>query len=109
MTLAADHKIPLIVGAIIATVRIGVLWFLTWLKVTDSETLSALPLIVLLLPEGLIVPEWSNPIAFAITLSTLLLAGSLVGTVFVSYTIRGASGALTSAVKNLTRRWTRPA
>jgi hypothetical protein len=65
------------VSGLLGTVRLGALWFLTYLEWTHQQTLSALPLVFLMLPEALVFPAGHTLNASSAILFTLLLtAGS---------------------------------
>jgi len=69
----------LIVGSAIAVVRLGAYFFLIYLELTHQQTLSALPLVFLLYPEGLLVPssqQWTVGSGFVFALA--LAAGSFM-------------------------------
>ena len=58
---------------------------LVWLEQTGRQTISALPLVFLLYPEGLILPYRADaePASRVIGLSLLLIAGSLAAVVLI--------------------------
>ena len=63
----------------LAILRVGALWFLIYLEWTNQQTLSALPLILLLYPEVLLVPvthSWT--FGSCLIFSLVLVAGSAV-------------------------------
>ena len=66
-------------GSPLAAVRIGVLWFLIYREATHQQSLVQLPLILLLYPEGLLLPKnfaWTAERGVAF--SGALLLGSLL-------------------------------
>jgi len=70
-------------ATIIATLRVGVLWALLALHWTDRLSLAALPLLLVLLPEGLLLPRqyvWTGPRAVFAT--AVLVAGTILWTAF---------------------------
>ena len=63
----------------LAILRVGALWFLIYLEWTNQQTLSALPLILLLYPEVLLFPathSWT--LGSGLVFSIALVAGSAV-------------------------------
>jgi hypothetical protein len=65
------------VSALLVIVRLGAFWFLTYLEWTHQQTLSALPLVFLMLPEAFVFPDGHTLNATSAVLFTLLLtAGS---------------------------------
>lgn len=68
----------LLVGGGVACARVASLWLLLWLEKSGQQTISALPLVLLLYPEGLILPYHINAgISWALALSAALVFGSL--------------------------------
>ena len=68
-------------ATIITTLRLGVLWALLALHWADRLSLAALPLLLVLLPEGLLLPRnyvWT--VARAILATSVLVAGSMLWT-----------------------------
>lgn len=66
-------------GIPLAAVRIGVLWFLAFREAAHQQSLAELPLILLLYPEGLVLPKhfaWTAGREWAF--SVALLVGSLL-------------------------------
>lgn len=45
-----------LLGSGVALVRVGVLWFLIYREWTHQQSLETLPLVLLLYPEGLLLP-----------------------------------------------------
>jgi hypothetical protein len=77
------------IGAIIATVRISVLWYLIYREWTGTQSLSHVLLVFFLLPEGFIFPRgWSLTAAHVWLLSGILLVGTLTIVMFVAYLIQ---------------------
>jgi len=65
------------VGSVFAVARVSILWFLTYLNWTGRETLSELPLMLLLCPEALVLSKPVSTSAFHVWLfSALLTIGS---------------------------------
>jgi hypothetical protein len=73
-------------GLAIAAARISALFVLVWLEQTGRQTISALPLVLLLYPEGLLLPYRAGTgiVLRAIFLSVLLVVGSLAVVALVS-------------------------
>jgi hypothetical protein len=64
-------------SGVIAVIRVGALWFLVSREWTHQPSVSALPLVLLLYPEGLLLPAgitWTATMAGAFT--AVLIAGS---------------------------------
>ena len=72
-------------GLAIAAVRISALLLLVWLEQTGRQTISALPLVFLLYPEGLLLPYRADAgiASRVIGLSALLVMGSLAAAALV--------------------------
>jgi hypothetical protein len=71
-------------GSLLAATRIGVLWFLIYREATHQPSLSELPLILLLYPEGLLLPRnFTWTVEKGIAFSGALLLGSLLLVAFV--------------------------
>ncbi len=84
------------VGGLVALLRVSILWYLTYREWTGTQSLSLLPLLLLLYPEGLLVAPTSSPTAADVWLLRGLLAvGSLVMTV-VAALLTAAGSLLTS-------------
>ena len=73
-------------GLAIAAARVSALWVLVWLEQTGRQTISALPLVLLLYPEGMLLPYRASAgmVSRAIVLSVLLVMGSLAAVALVS-------------------------
>jgi len=73
-------------GLAIAAARVSALLVVVWLEQTGRQTISALPLVFLLYPEGLLLPYRAGAgiVSRVIVLSVLLLIGSLAAVVLVS-------------------------
>jgi hypothetical protein len=82
----------LVVGGMIAIVRLSALFFLTYLELTHQQTLSALPLLFLLYPEVLLLSS-SQPL----TVGNVTLLGAALTT--GSFLIGGLAGSLV-AIQN---------
>lgn len=68
-------------GGLVALVRIVILWYLTYREWTGTQSLSLLPLILLLYPEGLLLPPtWRLTTTHVWLFSGLLIIGSLIMT-----------------------------
>lgn len=66
-------------GSAVALVRVGVLWLLVYREWTHQQSLNTLPLVLLLFPEGLLLPAsviWTPKLAFGF--SCALIAGSFL-------------------------------
>jgi hypothetical protein len=66
-------------GGAIAAVRLGVLWLLIHREWAHQQRLATLPFVLLLFPEGLLLPgsvDWTARLA--VLSSTVLIAGSFV-------------------------------
>jgi hypothetical protein len=68
------------------TVRWSALFFLAYLEWTKQQTLSALPLVFLLLPEGALIPSGPQVTVYVVILyacalaaGSFLLAGIVIG------------------------------
>jgi hypothetical protein len=71
-------------GSLLAAARIGVLWFLFYREATRHQSLSELPLILLLYPEGLLLPRnFTWTVGKGVAFSGALLLGSLLLVAFV--------------------------
>ena len=71
-------------GVTIAVARVSALLVLVWLEQTGRQTVSALPLVLLLYPEGLLLPYADEGIAWRlIALSVLLVIGSLAAVALI--------------------------
>jgi hypothetical protein len=71
-------------GSLLAATRIGVLWFLIYREATHQQSLVQLPLILLLYPEGLLLPRnFTWTVEKGIAFSGALLLGSLLLVAFV--------------------------
>jgi hypothetical protein len=76
-------------GGVIAVVRVGVLWFLIYREWTHQQSLATLPLILLLLPEGLLVPTpvvWTAKLAYVF--SVALIASSFAWVLILAVPVR---------------------
>jgi len=73
-------------GLAIAAARVSALWVLVWLEQTGRQTISALPLMFLLYPEGLLLPYRAGAgiVPRVIVLSVWLVIGSLAAVALVS-------------------------
>ena len=73
-------------GVTIAAARVSALLLLVWLEQTGRQTISALPLVFLLYPEGLMLPYRPDAglAPRVVELSLLLIMGSLAA-VFLIY------------------------
>ena len=79
----AGKKIFLSVGVILSAIRIGSLWFLQFREWTTTQSISYLPLVLLLFPEALLedylvsyVPAHARSIWDVLLFSELLAFGS---------------------------------
>ena len=81
----------LTVGLSLAAVRIAALWFLIYREWSHHQSISLLPLVILLYPEGLLLPAKFNWTPWgAIGFSVVLLLGSLVLTTVFFVAMRAA-------------------
>lgn len=81
-------RIWLWAGAV-AAARVGVLWLLIHRKWAHQQSLATLPLVLLLFPEGLLLPgsvEWTARLA--VLFSTVLIAGSFVWVLTAALVVR---------------------
>ena len=80
-------------GLAIAAARVSSLWVLVWLEQTGRQTISALPLVFLLYPEGLLLPYRAGAgiVSRVIVLSVLLVMGSLAAVALVSLVAKQVS------------------
>jgi len=75
----------------LAAVRITALWLLIYLEWSHRQSISLLPLVILLYPEGLLLPAKFNWTLWgAIGFSGVLLLGSLVLTTVLFVAMRSA-------------------
>jgi hypothetical protein len=87
-------------GGVVALLRVSVLWYVTYREWTGTQSLSLLPLVLLLYPEGLLLPPtWSLTATLIWLFSGLLTIGSLTITVVVGL-LRAAASLLTSRTSN---------
>lgn len=80
-------------GSAVASVRVGVLWFLIYREWTHQQSLATLPLVLLLFPEGLLLPAplvWT--VKLALVFSASLIAGSCLWVVILALAVRAARG-----------------
>ena len=76
-------------AAAVASIRVGVLWFLIYREWTHRQSLATLPLALLLFPEGLLLPApviWTAKLAFVF--GAALTAGSLVWVLTAALAVR---------------------
>ena len=65
------------VGGIIAFVRIAIFWYATYRELAGTQSISMLPLLLLLFPEGAAIPRnWPPTAAHLLFSNGLLAAGS---------------------------------
>ncbi len=76
----------LILGLIIAFVRLSAFSYLAYARITHTESLSSLPLVLFLLPEGLLFDVESSLLIYGLTLlvGSFLIAFYLVGLAHVT-------------------------
>ncbi len=80
------------VGGLVAVLRVSILWYLTYREWTGTQSLSLLPLILVLYPEGLLFPPaWSLTTNGVWLFSGLLAIGSLTMTSTVASLMAAAS------------------
>lgn len=76
-------------GSGIAFARVGVLWYLIYREWTHQQSLATLPLILLLLPEALLLPQpmiWTAKLG--LVFSAVLSAGSFLFVGFLALMLR---------------------
>lgn len=76
-------------GGAVAAVRVGVLWLLIHHEWTHQQSLAILPLVLLLFPEGFLLPapvEWTTKLG--LLFSTALIAGSFVWVLTAALVVR---------------------
>jgi len=67
------------VGGVLAVFRVGIYWYLLWREWTGTQSLSTLPLILLLYPEGALVPSGARAtVAWAVVITAGLVLGSML-------------------------------
>ncbi len=89
------------VAVIIASCRVAIFWWLFTQLQANSQSISLLPLVLVLYPEGLLVPhdlQWT--VGNCILFSALLVVGTIV--------LVGAAALLVSLRRRLTSARTRP-
>jgi hypothetical protein len=77
-------------GSAVALVRVGVLWFLIYREWTHQQSLNTLPLVLLLLPEGLLLPAsaiWTAKLA--LVFSAAVIGGSFLWVALAMMVRRG--------------------
>lgn len=77
-------------GSAVALVRVSVLWFLIYREWTHQQSLNTLPLVLLLLPEGLLLPAsviWTARLA--LVFSAALIGGSFLWVALAMMVRRG--------------------
>jgi len=67
------------VGGIIVFVRIAIFWYATYRELAGMQSISMLPLLLLLFPEGAAIPRNWLPTAAHLLLSKGLLAAGSFG------------------------------
>lgn len=75
-------RFVVVAGMTMASVRVGSLWFLLYLRWVGRESLASLPFLILLYPEAFLLPEgfaWS--VWGAALFSGVLAIGSFLGSV----------------------------
>jgi hypothetical protein len=79
------------IGAIIAIIRLSVLWYLTYREWTGTQSLSHVLLVFFLLPEGFIFPRgWSLTAAHVWLFSGILFVGSFIVGMLLADLMRAA-------------------
>lgn len=76
-------------GTGVAMVRVGVLWFLVYHVWTNQQSLTTLPLLLLLFPEAMLLPGsvvWTTHLAMLF--SAVLVAGSFLWVLILSFVTR---------------------
>lgn len=80
-------------GGAVALVRLGVLWFLIYREWTREASLAILPLVLLLFPEGWLLPApvtWTT--STALVFSAILAAGSFLWVMVFALVARPGRG-----------------
>lgn len=78
-------------GSVLAALRVGTLWHLVYRLWTNQQSLTSLPLILLLFPEVLLLPgsvTWTAKLA--VVFSVVLIAGSFLWVTVVALAVRAA-------------------
>ena len=76
-------------GLVVAAARIAVFWYVLIRHAMGRESLDEILLILLLYPEGLLIPrDWSWTLTRGIGFSGALLFGSLCITAFIAAVLR---------------------
>jgi hypothetical protein len=66
-------------GGVLAIFRVGIFWYLLWREWAGTQSLDTLPLILLLYPEGAVVPSGTRAtIASDIAITAGLVLGSML-------------------------------
>jgi len=66
-------------GGVLAVFRLGIYWYLLWREWTGTQSLSTLPLILLLYPEAAIAPSGMRAtVASAVAISAGFVLGSML-------------------------------
>jgi hypothetical protein len=77
------------IGVVVALFRVSILWYLTYLNWSGQESLSELPLVLLLFPEALAMShKWTLTASNVWLLSTLLTVGSVTAALVVAAMVR---------------------
>jgi hypothetical protein len=81
------------VGLFVANIRIGVFWHIFTRHATGQQSLDEVLLILLLYPEGMLIPRnWSWTLTRGIGFSGALFVGSMFITAIIAAMLRVASG-----------------
>lgn len=83
----------LVLAGLVAAIRVGICWNLTYRAFTHQESLSEVPLIILLLPEYLLTPGDPSTPEGMWALTGSLVAGSFVWISILALVVWTAVGA----------------
>ena len=78
-------------GSVLAAIRVGALWLLVSRLWTNQQSLTSLPLVLLLFPEALLLPgsvTWTAKLA--VVFSVVLIAGSFLCVTVAALAVRAA-------------------
>jgi hypothetical protein len=74
------------IGAILAIARVAVLWLIVYQTWTGTESITFVPLVIFLFPEGALVPRgWPWTAMHAWLFSGVLTVGSFAIVIFVGH------------------------
>ena len=79
-------------AGLVALLRVSILWYVTYREWTGTQSLTLLPLVLLLYPEGLLLgPTWRLTATNVWLFSGLLTVGSFIMTAVGALLMAGAS------------------